>query len=79
MLLSVKQAAERLGVSSGIVYALCAASQLRDSRIGLGRGKIVISEEAIAEYLRAREAGPQLIPTPPPRVRVKLQHLRMPS
>jgi hypothetical protein len=40
-----------MGVSSAIVYALCTARQLRHSRVGLGRGKIVIAEEAVAEEI----------------------------
>jgi excisionase family DNA binding protein len=63
---TVKEAAERLGVSAALVYALCAAKKLRHSRVGLGRGKIVIGEDAIAEYLRGRERGPgeQALPKP---------------
>lgn len=49
MLLSVKQAAERLSVSVASVYAMCAAKEIghhRGKRIG-----IKISEDQIAEYL----------------------------
>ena len=77
IVLTVKQAAERLGVSAQTIYALCSARLLRHSRIGLGRGRIVISEEAIAEYLRATENGascPQVASLPQP---VKLKHLRL--
>jgi excisionase family DNA binding protein len=77
-MMSVKKAAARMGVSSAIVYALCQARQLRHSRVGLGRGKIVISEDAVAEYLRARESGPaQPEPPPNPRPQVKQQRLRV--
>jgi excisionase family DNA binding protein len=58
MRLTVRQAAERLGVSAGTVYALCSARRLRHSRVGLGRGKIAISEEAVAEYLKQAEVAP---------------------
>jgi excisionase family DNA binding protein len=58
MMVSVKGAAAQMGVSSAIVYALCAAGRLRHSRVGLRRGKIVISEEAISDYLRSTERGP---------------------
>jgi excisionase family DNA binding protein len=54
--LSVKQAAERLGVSMQTVYVLRAAHRLRHSRVGLSHGAIRIPEDAIAEYLKAGEA-----------------------
>lgn len=47
---TVKQAAEQLGVSVGLVYGLCAAGKIRHERFGLGRGTIRISEEAMEEY-----------------------------
>ena len=56
--MTVKQASVRLGVSSATVYGLCAARQLRYSRVGLGRGKIVISEEAIAGLRKAIVISP---------------------
>ena len=75
---TVKEAAGRLGVSAALVYSLCAARKLRHSRVGMGRGKIVIGEDAIAEYLRARESGPGEQAPPKPRRKVKLSHLVMP-
>jgi excisionase family DNA binding protein len=84
-MLTVKEAATRIGISSATVYALCTARQLRHSRVGLGRGKIVISDEAVAEYLRVRESGPaQLEPPPVPLQRrksqtLRLEHLRLPG
>ena len=77
-MLSVKQAAARLGVSAQTVYGLCAAHRLRHSRVGLGRGKIAISEEAIAEYLAGREVGPATAALPAPRRKVVLHHLELP-
>jgi excisionase family DNA binding protein len=49
-MLSVKQAAARLGISASLVYGLCAAGKIRHERHGLRRGKIVIPEEAMEEY-----------------------------
>ena len=63
--MTVKQAADRLGVSPQIVYGSCASRLLRHSRIGLGRGEIAISEEPIAEYLKGREVGPANAEPPP--------------
>ncbi len=49
--MTVKDAAARLGVSAYTVYGLRTPTQLRHSRVDLGRGKIASSEEMIAEYL----------------------------
>jgi len=50
-MLSVKQAAARLGVSPGLVYSLIAGRRLRFCRVGNGRGRIRIPDDAIGEYL----------------------------
>jgi hypothetical protein len=79
-MLTVKSAAARMGVSTAIVYGLCAGRLLRHSRVGLGRGKIVISEEAIAEYLRSHESGPEAPkPIALPRRTIALRHLQLPN
>lgn len=49
-MLTVTKAAERLGISPALVYALCAARKIRHERHGLGRGKIIITDEALEEY-----------------------------
>jgi excisionase family DNA binding protein len=64
---SVGEAATLLGVSPSLVYGLCAQKRIRHERHGLGRGKIVIPEDALEEYRRQRtvnvdEGGDQ----PPP-------------
>lgn len=48
--LTVKEAANQLRLSSTTVYGLCQQKQLRHERLGLGRGKILIPEDAIEEY-----------------------------
>jgi len=65
-------------VSAGLVYGLCTARQLRHSRIGLGRGKIIISEEAVKEYLARRESGPEPPAAAPAPRKIVLHHLEMP-
>ncbi len=50
MQLSVREAADRLGVSTALVYALCARKRIRHERHGLGRGTIKITEDALKEY-----------------------------
>jgi excisionase family DNA binding protein len=77
-LFSVQQAAAQLGVSPGLVYALCASKRIRHERHGLGRGKIRIPEDAIEEYRRSVTvpARPEATMTPPP-ARVQLKHLKL--
>jgi excisionase family DNA binding protein len=74
-LLTVKQAAERLGVKPGTVYDLVTGRKIRFARIGNGRGRIRIPEDAIDEYL-ARATFAPLEPKAPA-VRVKLKHLSL--
>src|SRR4051812_13449798 len=56
---TVKQAAERTGISASLLYELCAAGLIRHTRHGRpgSRGTIRISEEALAEHLKACEQG----------------------
>jgi len=79
-MLTIKAAAERMGVSAQTVYGLCAARRLRHTRVGRGRGVIRVPEEALAEYLRGREVGAgEPSPQPPPATYkpVKLKNLRL--
>jgi excisionase family DNA binding protein len=69
----VREAARLLEVSPSTVYALIAAGRLRCSRVGLGRGVIRISQEQLADYLRAAEPAPAQPPAP----RARLKHLRL--
>jgi excisionase family DNA binding protein len=74
-LLSVKDAASRLGVSAGLIYSLVAGRKLRFVRVGNGRGRIRIPEDAIDEYLSRVTFAPQEPKVPA--VRVKLKHLSL--
>jgi excisionase family DNA binding protein len=60
--MTVKQAAEQLGVSLALVYGLCASGRIQHERYGVGRGTIRISEEALEDYREACRAGQ---PCPP--------------
>jgi excisionase family DNA binding protein len=51
MLLTVKEASERLRASPSLVYGLCARGLLDHHRCGLGRGTIRITENALEAYL----------------------------
>ena len=55
--MTVKQAANRIGISPSLIYALCHEGILRHTRHGRPgrRGTIRISEDAVREYLVACE------------------------
>lgn len=61
-MLTVKKAAERLGISPSLVYGLCKAGKIRHERYGLGRGTLRIPEDALAEYRQACAQKGQGIP-----------------
>ena len=73
-MLNVRQAAERLGISTALVYALVASRKLRHERHGLGRGTIRLTKEALEEYRRGVTVEAVATPPPPTRRR-KLRHL----
>ena len=75
MLLSIKQAAERIQVGQTTVRGLCQQGKLRYFRIGLGRGVIRIDEGDLEEYLKGTMVGPEKAQPLPPRERFK--HLRV--
>lgn len=71
---TVREAAQVMGISPSLVYALCAQKRLRHERHGLRRGKILIPEDALEEYRKsvtvgAGEAGE----TPPPLKHITLR------
>lgn len=73
--LTVKQAAELLGVSPSLVYSLIASRKLRFCRIGNGRGRLRVPEDAIEEYLARCTFGVREDKPVPQRVRLK--HLKL--
>ncbi len=77
-MLSVKAAAALLGISPSLVYSLVAGRKLRFCRVGNGRGRIRIPDDAIGEYLArctfdAKEENP-IAPSRAP----QLKHLHQP-
>lgn len=58
MNLTVKQVAERLGVSPSLIYVLVSKKQLGHVRIGNGRGILRIPEEALTAYLERQTVAP---------------------
>lgn len=63
-MLTVKQVADTLGISTSLVYGLCAGGKLRHERHGLGRGCIRIPLDALDDYRResVREGLKQAVP-----------------
>src|ERR1051325_4150173 len=61
MLLTVKQAADALGISVALVYNLCQEKRIRHERHGLRRGVIRIPEEAIEEYRQSVTVAVQVL------------------
>jgi excisionase family DNA binding protein len=82
-MLTTKQAAERAGVSTALVYAWCAERRLPHHRVGRQgtRGSIRIAEADLDAFLASlkQEATPAARPpTPSAKERsVTLKHLRL--
>ncbi len=57
-LITVKEAARRLNVSRGLVYALVRTRKLRHERHGTWRGTIRIDESDLDEYRQAAAVNP---------------------
>lgn len=73
--LTVKQVAERLGISRALVYALISRKEICHERHGLGRGVIRITEEALEGYRRTCQVKEEEERPAPPPVRVRLKRL----
>ena len=71
--LTVREAAECLGISASLVYALCAQKRIRHERHGVGRGKILIPEDALEEYRKGATVDVEAGGGPPP----VLQHITL--
>ena len=70
-MLTVKQVAERLGLSTSQVYALCASGKLPHHRFGVGKGALRISEEQLAAFLEATKFKPPAAELP------ELRHIQL--
>ena len=77
------KAADRLGISSKLIYCLCAARKLRHERFGLGRGCIRIAEEALQAFRIGCTKGENEAASEPPPVTPRsvkpqqFQHLKL--
>ena len=73
--LTVNEAAASLRLSPASVYSLCSRKLLRHQRVGVGRGKILIPTDAIAEYLaKGAVESSETVPDAPA-LKLKLRHL----
>jgi hypothetical protein len=80
--LTVKMAAERIGVSAALVYGWCNAMVITHHRLGLPgrRGCIRIAEADLDAFIAGRKLeGRQEAPPPPYRQPTRLKHLHLPS
>lgn len=81
-MLTVKQAAQKIGVSESLVYGWIADGQLAHFRLGAKghRGAIRIQEEDMEAFLATCRQGEQVQTTTTPRAQVAtLKHLRLKS
>jgi excisionase family DNA binding protein len=62
-LLTVRECAQMLRVSPGCVYQLVSQNKLPHLRVGCGRGRIRIPEEALAEFLRSNLVDANTVPS----------------
>ena len=63
VMLSPHEAAPMLGLSPKGVYSLCAARKLTHHRVGVSGGRIVISQQAIDDYLASTAVGGAEVPS----------------
>lgn len=80
-LLNVEQASELLQISVGSVYLLCQTRRIRHHRVGSAgrgkRGKILIPQDAIEEYLASTTVGVEQETKPAPRPRRVYKHIKV--
>lgn len=74
-MLSVKGAAEHLGLGRSAVYALVASGDLACYKIGPNRGRIRFKPSDLDAYLEGMRVGPKVrARVTPPRPKVKYDH-----
>ena len=81
-MITVKTAAERMGISDSLVYELCACGSLRHVRIGRpgSRGCIRITDADIEAFLASQKVGGDAPARAPPRQQKKVfKHIVIPT
>jgi excisionase family DNA binding protein len=71
--LTMKEAAERMGISTSLLYTLCRERRIEHIRIGVRgrRGKVLIEPNAVDSFLRDATVRPEAPLSP-----VALKHIR---
>ena len=81
-MMTVKNAAERMGISDSLVYELCACGSLPHVRIGRpgSRGCIRLTEADIQEFLANQKVVVSVPARSPPRLQKKVfKHVVIPN
>lgn len=80
-MMTVKQAAERMGISESLVYELCACGSLPHVRIGRpgSRGCIRLTEADIQEYLASQKVGGKAAVRSPSQQKKVFKHVIIPK
>jgi excisionase family DNA binding protein len=73
-LLTVKEAAKRLSCSPALIYALCEKRKIRHVRIGLRRGRILIEEKDLDDFVNGAAVPPEQPGGEPP---LALKHIQL--
>jgi excisionase family DNA binding protein len=78
-LLTVKEAASRLGISTATAYLLCDRRRpaIRHHRLGTTGETIRIPEDALAEYLARSTVAPAAVPGPEATPRRPLRYIKL--
>lgn len=58
-LLTAAALAQRLGVSTDYAYRLMGSGEIAVTRIGNGRGRVRVTESALADYIASRTSPPR--------------------
>jgi excisionase family DNA binding protein len=62
LMLTVHEAAQRLGISISTLYDLVRQRRLGHHRVGVGRGRIMFQEQDLAAYLNATKVEAEALP-----------------
>ncbi|QDV74557.1 helix-turn-helix domain-containing protein [Botrimarina mediterranea] len=74
---TVRATAEKLGVSEKTVRGLIQAGRIEHHRVGLGRGVIRITDQAISDYLQSTRVGLSESSASDRQPRQRLKHLKL--
>ena len=67
MFFTVREVADRLAVAPTTIYLLCSQQRIDHIRVGVGRGAIRISAEAMNRFIEGATVQPESMAGAPPR------------